>query len=74
MLVKTLAAGDKYPVLNRENLMVPIEIQLPQKWKVFSDFFSAFLKSTLNFEYFEKKDDPHRFCVSEITGSKNFVR
>ena len=69
-----MAAGDKYPVPNRENLMVPIEIQLPQKWKVFFHFFSAFLKSTLNFEYFEKKDDLHRFCVSEITGSKNLVR
>ena len=49
-------------------------MQLLQTQKTFSRFLSAFLKSTLNFEYFEKKDDPHRFCISEITDSENVVR
>ena len=74
LLVKTLAADEKYPVLYRENLKVPIEVQLPQKQKTFSEFFSAFLKCTLKFEYFEKKDDCHGFCISEITDSVNVVR
>ena len=74
LLVNTLAADEKYPVLNRDNLTIPIQMQLSQKQKTFSQFFAAFLKSTLNFEHFEKKDDPHRFCISEITDSENVVR
>ena len=42
-------------------------MQLTQKQKAFSEFFCAFLKSTSNFEYFEKKDDPQSFCISAIT-------
>ena len=30
-------------------------MQLSQKQKAFSQLFDAFLKSTLNFKYFEKK-------------------
>ena len=32
-------------------------MQLSQKRKTFSEFFSPFFESRLNFEYFEKKDD-----------------
>ena len=35
--------------------MQPIQILLSQKQKTFSQFFSAFLKSTLNLENFQKK-------------------
>ena len=31
---------------------------------------SAFLKSTLNFQHFQKKDDRHNRCISEITESE----
>ena len=34
---------------------------------IFSQFFAASLKWTSNFEHFEKKDDPHRLCIFEIT-------
>ena len=40
----------------------------------FFELFAAFLKSILNFEHFEKKYDPHSFCISEITDSENVVR
>ena len=73
LLVNTLATDEKYPVLNRDNLTIPIQMQLSQKQKTFSQFFAAFLKSTLNFEHFEKKDDPQRFCISEITDSESVV-
>ena len=69
-----MAVDDKYPVLYRENLTIPIEIQLSQKQKNLFGIFYKFLKSRLNFEHFEKKDDPHRFCISEITDSENVVR
>ena len=49
-------------------------MQVSQKKKTFSEFFAAFLKPKLNFKYFEKKDDLHRFCISEITNSENVVR
>ena len=32
---------------------------LSQKQKIFSEFFFAVLKSTLNFERFPKKEQPH---------------
>ena len=59
MFVNTLTADDKYSPLNRDNLNQPIRTQLSQKQQAFSEFFLAFSKSTLNFEHFEKKDDPH---------------
>ena len=49
-------------------------MEISEKQKFFSQFFSAFLKSNLNFERFEKKDHTHWFCISEITDSRNVVR
>ena len=73
LLVNTLAADEKYPHLNRHNLRIPSQMQLPGKRETFSVFFAAFLKSIWNFERFEQKDDPHSFCFSEITDSENVV-
>ena len=42
-------------------------MQLSQKVKAFSEFFPAFSKSTLNFEYFQKKDNAHSSFISEAT-------
>ena len=70
LLVKTLTDDEKYSLLYRENLTQPIQILLYQKRKTFSQFFSAFLKCTLNFAYFQKKDDPHSRCISQITVSE----
>ena len=67
----TLSADGKYSLLNRDNLTQPIQMQLSRKQKTFSGFFPAFSKSSLNFEYFFKKDDPHSWCISEITDSEN---
>ena len=70
MFVNTLTADDKYSLLNRDNLKQSIQTLLSQKQKTFSQIFSSFLKSTLNFEHFQKKDDPHSRCISEITVSE----
>ena len=69
MLFNTLTADDKYSLLKRDNLTQPIQILLSQKQKTFSEFFSSFLKSTLNFEKMQKKDDTHRRGISDITDS-----
>ena len=34
LLVNTLATDEKYPVLNRDNLTIPIQMQLSQKEKI----------------------------------------
>ena len=74
LFANILAASVKYPVLKSYNLMIPIKMQLQENQKTFSEFFSAFWNSSLNFELFEKKDDPDRFRVFEITDSQNVIR
>ena len=55
LFVNTLSENDKYCLLYGDNLTQPIQILLSQKQKTFSQFGSAFLKSILNFEHFQKK-------------------
>ena len=55
LFVNTLSEDERYCLLYKDNLLQPIQILLSQKQKTFSQFFSAFLKSTLNFERFQKK-------------------
>ena len=59
LLPNTLSADGKYSILNRNNLTQPIQRQLSRKEKTFSQFVFAFLKSSINFEHFQKKDDSH---------------
>ena len=54
-----MSAVDKCSLPKRDNLMQPIHMHLSQKVKTFSEFFSGFSKSRLNFEPFQKKDDAH---------------
>ena len=60
LFVNTLTVDDKHYMLNRDNVTQPIQIQLSQKPKTFSEFFFAFLKSILNYKHLPKKVDPHR--------------
>ena len=69
-----MAADDKYPVLNRDTLMIPIQTQLSQKQKKISHLFSVFSISRLDFEHLEKKDDPHRFCIFHVTDPETVSR
>ena len=54
--------------------MVPFQMQHSKKQKTFYQYIATFLKSRLNLKHFEKNDDPHRFCILEITDSENVVR
>ena len=62
-----MSAVDKCSLPNRRNLMEPIHMQLYQKLKTFSRFFSAFSRSSLNFEHFQKKDDGHSLFICGAT-------
>ena len=70
LFVNTLSAVKKYSLPNRGNLTHPIQMQLSRKQKPFSESFSAYFKSTLNFEHFGKKHDPHSLFISELTASE----
>ena len=48
-----------------ENLTHQFQMQISPKPKTFSGFFIASMKSTLNFEYFEKKDQSHSLSITE---------
>ena len=54
-----LCANGNYSLLARDNLMQRVHMLLSRKQKLFSQFFSAVLKYTLNLQHFQKKDDPH---------------
>ena len=70
LFVNTLTDDEKYSLLYRDNLTQQIQILLSQKPKTFSRLFSEYLKRILNFEHFQKKDDPHSRCSSQITVSE----
>ena len=51
-----MTANFEYLSDNRENLRLPIQMQLFEKSKKpFAAVFASILKSTLNFEHFEEK-------------------
>ena len=70
LFVNTLTDDGKDSLLYRDNLTQQIQILLSQKQKTFSQLSSEILKPTLNFEHFQKKDDPHCRCSSQITVSE----
>ena len=67
LFVNILSAVGKYSLPNREYLTQTIQVELSQKQKTFPWFFSAFSKSKLNFEHFQKRDDPHSLFISDST-------
>ena len=67
-----MTVDDKHYMLNRDNLTQPIQIQLSQKQKTFSQIFYAFLKSILNDKPLPKKDNPHRWCISVNPGFEKY--
>ena len=64
--VNTLTADYNYSRQNRENLSQQVPMQTSLKLKTCSRFFIAFVKSTLNLQYFLKKDQSHSLRVTEI--------
>ena len=73
LFLKALSDRDKYSLRNRDKLRQPFQMRLSQKLEFFSQFFFAFLKSTLNFEHFPKKERPHSLFISEIKDAEKGV-
>ena len=59
LFVNTLTVNDKHYQLTRGNLTEPIQMQLSEKQKTFSQYFFAFLICISNFQHLPKKDE-HR--------------
>ena len=74
LLVNTLTDDDKYSLLYRDNLPQQVQILLSQKPKTFSRLSFEILKPTLNFEHFQKKDDPHSRVVPKSPCPKKVIK
>ena len=61
----------KHSLCNSENLQQSIEMQLSKKPKKCSHFFTPFLKSTSNFQHFEKKMTGISYVFPELPTAKN---
>ena len=72
--VNTLTDDEKYCLLYRDNLSKLFQILLSQKQKTFSEFFSAFLKSTLNFADFQKKMTLIADVFPKLPSTKKVIR
>ena len=75
LFINTLSADGKYSLFNRDNLKQAIQMQLSGKQKTFSDLFSQFSESDLNFEHFQKKKmSLIAYVFPKVWTPKNLVR
>ena len=72
LLVNTLAADEKYPVLNTDNLTIPIQMQLSQKEKTFSEFFVHFWNLSEILNAFKKKRTLRAFVFPKFPTPKSW--
>ena len=54
--------------------MHTIQMHLSQKERIFSEFFSAFFESSLNFEHFQQKMMVIAYVFLKLTTRKNVLR
>ena len=74
LFVNTLTDDEKYSLLYRATLTQRIQILLSQKQNTFSQFFSPFFKSTLNFDIFQKKMTPIVDVCPKLPSPKKVIR
>ena len=65
-----MTTDDKYSRRNMLNFSKQLEVPLPQKQKIFSGLFLAFLKCVLNLEHFEKKDEYSSLVIYKVIDSE----
>ena len=70
----TFTADDKYSLISRDNWMQTIQKHLSQKQNVFSEFFSAFSESALNFEHFRKNMTLIAYVFPKLPTTKDVLR
>ena len=70
----TLTANDKYSLISKDKWMQTIQMELSQKRKIFSEFFSAVFESALNFGYFKKKMTLIAYVFPKLPTTKHVLR
>ena len=63
-----------YSLNSKDKWMQTIQMHLSQKHKIFSEFFSAFLESALNLEYFQKKMTLMAYVFPKLPTTKDALR
>ena len=70
----TLTLDDEYFRHIRKNLLLPLPMQKSEKPKILCCYFIASLKSTLNFDYFQKKKkNAHSLSFLKLLTLKNVL-
>ena len=64
-----MTTDGKYSRRNMLNFTQKFEVPLSQKQNTFCGFFPPFLKSALNLEHFDKKDEYPSLVISKIIDS-----
>ena len=72
--LNTLTADDKYSLISKDNSMETIQMNLSQKQNIFSQFFSAFYESALNFEHFQKKMTLIAYVFPNLPTTRDVLR
>ena len=71
LFVNILTPSDEYSLsVKSEFFTQPIQNHLSLKLKRFAQFLSAYPQAASNLEHFEKRDEPHSWCTSEIIDCK----
>ena len=65
-----MTTDDKYSRRIMLNFKKQLEAPLPQKQKIFSGLFLAFLKCVLNLEHFEQKDEYSSLVIYKVIDSE----
>ena len=74
LFFNTLTAGHKFSLLNRDNLMEPIQMESSLKRKKVSEMFAAILKCRSNFERFQRKMTLIADVIWKLRTPKTVVR
>ena len=74
LFLHTLTANDKYSLNSKDKWMETIQMHLSQKQNIFSEFFSAFFESALNFEHFQKKMTIIAYIFPKLPTTKDMLR
>ena len=72
--LNTLTADGRYSLISKDKWMLTIRMHLSQKPKIFSQFFSVFFESALNFEHFQKKMTLIDFVFPKLTTTTDSLR
>ena len=73
-LLNTLTANDKFSLNSKDKWMQTVQMLLSQKQNNFSEFFSAFFESGINFEHFKKKMTLLAYVFPKLPTTKDMLR